>query len=218
MGIIVIKLIINVYLLHFFHLVDLRRLLDSGPWSFDGHLLILHHLQPEETPTSTPLYYVSFWVQVYEFPMGFMSTGVGEQLRNYLDKYMEYNGKNNLGMWRNFMRIGALLDVRVLLKWKKKMRMANGAWAMISFKYERLGSFYFLCDLLDIQNSSVGNYLRCPMEFWHRNGVCGFEPHHDDKVVLVVKSGFGKKAKFSYWIQLWLSLYGSSGCKPAIPL
>lgn len=108
---------------------------------------------------------------------------------------MEYDGTNNLGVWRNYMRIGVLLDVRVPLKRKKKIRMANGAWSMISFTYERLGSFYFLCGLLDIQNGSVGNCLRCPMEFWHMNGVCGFEPHHDDQVVLVVKSGFGKKAK-----------------------
>ena len=30
--------------------------------------------------------YVPFWVQVYDFPEGFMSTGVGEQLGNYVGK------------------------------------------------------------------------------------------------------------------------------------
>ena len=45
----------SLYLFRFFHIVDLQRVLDSGPWSFDGHLLILHHLQPAENPTSIPL-------------------------------------------------------------------------------------------------------------------------------------------------------------------
>ena len=61
---------------------------------------------------------------------------------------MDYDDDNNFGLWRNYMRIRVFLDVRVPLKRKRKVRIVNGEWAMISFTYERLGTFCFLCGLL----------------------------------------------------------------------
>ena len=43
------------------------------------------------------------------------------------------------------MRIRVLLDVWLPLKTRKKIRMEDGAWAYIEFKYERMGTFCFLC-------------------------------------------------------------------------
>ena len=45
----------SLFLFLFYHIVDLRRILEGRPWSFDNHLLILHHLQPEESPSEVPL-------------------------------------------------------------------------------------------------------------------------------------------------------------------
>ncbi|KAF2291546.1 hypothetical protein GH714_025421 [Hevea brasiliensis] len=36
----------------FFQVVDPNRVLDEGPWSFNKHLLVLHHLQRGKTPTN----------------------------------------------------------------------------------------------------------------------------------------------------------------------
>ena len=59
--------------------------------------------------------------------------GVGEQLGNFLGKFLDYDDSNNLGVWRTYMRIRVLLDVRVPLKRKKKISMENGDWAIYSF-------------------------------------------------------------------------------------
>ena len=63
------------------------------------------------------------------------------------------------------MLIRVLLDVKEHLKRRKKIRMENGAWAMISFKYERLGTLCFLC-------GKLGHSDRlCPLQFRARGEV-----------------------------------------------
>ena len=78
MGIAITEAKHGLFLFKFFHQVDLQRVLDIGPWSFDGHLLFLHHLQPGEDPTSVPLHHTPFWVHVYDLPLRFMAQGIGE--------------------------------------------------------------------------------------------------------------------------------------------
>ena len=72
MGITMKEIKPHLYPFRFYHIVDLRRVLDTGPWSFNGHTLILYHLQPGEDHLLVPLTHVPFWVQVYELPAGFM--------------------------------------------------------------------------------------------------------------------------------------------------
>ncbi|XVF83422.1 hypothetical protein PTKIN_Ptkin16aG0485400 [Pterospermum kingtungense] len=41
----------QMFLFQFFHELDLKRVLEGSPWTFDNHLLILHKLGPEEVPS-----------------------------------------------------------------------------------------------------------------------------------------------------------------------
>ncbi|XVF55830.1 hypothetical protein PTKIN_Ptkin06aG0068000 [Pterospermum kingtungense] len=34
----------QIYMFQFYHVVDLQRVYDGGPWSFNNHLLVLHKL------------------------------------------------------------------------------------------------------------------------------------------------------------------------------
>lgn len=45
----------RVCLFQFFHGTDVKRIMDSGPWSFDNQLLLLRQLLPCDNPTSVPL-------------------------------------------------------------------------------------------------------------------------------------------------------------------
>ncbi|CAN0921075.1 hypothetical protein LINGRAHAP2_LOCUS32412 [Linum grandiflorum] len=55
------------------HIIDVRRIIDDGPWSFDGHLLLTHELQQGETPSQVALNTVAFWIQVHNLPHRYFS-------------------------------------------------------------------------------------------------------------------------------------------------
>ena len=56
------------YIFQFFHIVDLQRVMDTGPWSFDGDLLILHHLQSGD---SWATILTAIWIMMMITILGF---------------------------------------------------------------------------------------------------------------------------------------------------
>lgn len=133
------------FLFQFYHKVDIQRVLKGGPWSFDGHLLILGMMQHGEIPQQVELYKVPFWVQVHNIPVGFMTVAVGQLLANFMGDFLEYDEKNFL---RSYMRVRVLIDVRKPLKRLKRVKKPGGVAKEVMFKYEKLGSFCYLCGML----------------------------------------------------------------------
>ncbi|EEF35176.1 conserved hypothetical protein [Ricinus communis] len=80
----------QLFLFQFFHPLDLKRIMEGGPWTFDNHMLILHHLQQGEISSNILLFYIAVWVQIHELPIGCMSKAVGRQLSNFIGTFMEY--------------------------------------------------------------------------------------------------------------------------------
>ncbi|CAN1275000.1 hypothetical protein LINPERPRIM_LOCUS15571 [Linum perenne] len=54
-GIQIVDLGNRLILFRFFHIIDLTWVLDAGPWNFNGHLLLIHKLEPGENPITVPL-------------------------------------------------------------------------------------------------------------------------------------------------------------------
>ena len=91
------------YLFQFFHEVDIRRVIDSGPWSFDNHTLLVHRPKENEQLGQILLFNVDFWVQVYKLPIGFMSEKIACSIGNYIGKFMQSVPTNYTGTWRNYI-------------------------------------------------------------------------------------------------------------------
>ncbi|MFQ6658913.1 hypothetical protein Gotur_027997, partial [Gossypium turneri] len=82
--------------------------------------LVFHQLEKGEDPTKVPLIFVNFWVQVHELPVRCFSKTIARQLGDFIEKFLEYDLKSiNRGV-RNLFRNIVQLDVRKLLKRKKK--------------------------------------------------------------------------------------------------
>ncbi|CAN1822554.1 hypothetical protein LINPERHAP1_LOCUS30009 [Linum perenne] len=81
----------KVIIFRFGHEVDLRRVVESGPYSFDQNLLILHELKPGENPKEVDLHFVEFWVQVHNLTVGFFSETVGKALKDFVGQFVEYD-------------------------------------------------------------------------------------------------------------------------------
>ncbi|GAU17074.1 hypothetical protein TSUD_105730 [Trifolium subterraneum] len=151
----------NLSVFIFFHPRDLERVLKKGPWSFDGHTLILGLLQQGQTPTSVALNHVPFWVQIHDVPVGGMTTTAGKQSGNFIGEFMEYDEKNNSNFLSTFMRIRVLVDIRKPLKRFKKIKTKVGSHE-VKLKYERLGSICYYCGILGHNEDSCKSLFESP--------------------------------------------------------
>lgn len=130
-------------------------------WSFDSHLLVLGRVHVGAIMANIPLVHVPFWVQIHNLPLGFMTATLGTYLGNFIITFMEYDKTNSTNLWRKYMRIRVMIDVRLPLKKKKKVKIQGGIWSTMVFKYERLGVFFFLYGLLAHSDKSCDDrFLR----------------------------------------------------------
>lgn len=94
-------------LARFYHKVDLKRVIDGGPWSIGNHPLIIHPLKVGEVPHRVPLDRLAFWIQIYNLPVRSFSENVGRSLGNFIGRFLEYDTTNRGAIWKPFMRIRA---------------------------------------------------------------------------------------------------------------
>ncbi|CAN1848930.1 hypothetical protein LINPERHAP1_LOCUS39115 [Linum perenne] len=103
-------------LIRFEHEVDLRRVIEGGPWSFDQNLLVLRELKSGEQPRDVEMYQADFWVQVHNLSAGFFSKTVGVALGNFVGTFNEYDERNAYTFRDPVMRIRVTLDIRKPLR------------------------------------------------------------------------------------------------------
>ena len=77
-----------------------------------------------------------------------MSESIGKQLGNYIGFFLENDTSNNGGSVKEYMRLRVSMDVRSPLKRGKRLRTPKGDGFFVSFKYERLSLFCFICGCL----------------------------------------------------------------------
>ena len=67
----------NLFLFKFFHELDLERVRNGGPWTFDRCVLLTKHQQEDEEPSDVELFDIELYVQRYDLPTGLQSGSVG---------------------------------------------------------------------------------------------------------------------------------------------
>ncbi|KAJ8765838.1 hypothetical protein K2173_015792 [Erythroxylum novogranatense] len=148
MGMQVREVKTGLYVFQFFHAVDVHRILDMRPCTFDNHLLILDRFGVSSSPFAVPLYHVPFWIQVHGLPSGFRSARVLQDIGNKIGQFLELDPTNFERSWNSYLRMRVSWDVRRPLREGFKLRHDKGDWFTVGFTYERLPSFCFLCGLL----------------------------------------------------------------------
>ncbi|KAL4308458.1 hypothetical protein GQ457_01G027980 [Hibiscus cannabinus] len=112
------------------------------------HQLLLYRLKDGENPLQVPLVYADFWVLVHNIPYGFMSAAMANQLGNFIGSFVEYDSTAISSDFRGIMRIRVSMDISKPLKRRKKLGLLSGISTYISFQYEKLKLFCFLCGRL----------------------------------------------------------------------
>lgn len=136
------------YAFVFYHILDIRKVLEGGPWSFEHNLLVLQQYSEGDDPLSVALEESDIWIQVYDLPKGFASENVLKSVGNYIGKFVKSDPNNFKSSWKSFLRIRVTLQVCKPLKRRMKIKREGGNWGWINFKYERLSTYCFVCGML----------------------------------------------------------------------
>ncbi|KAL2892709.1 Chaperone SurA [Bienertia sinuspersici] len=110
----------NLFIFHFFAAADRKQVLDSGPWAFDDHLMVLRPMEGDEQPENLEFSYADFWVRVYNMPMEKRSKEGAMWLGGSLGALLEYDD-SDLSGWTKSMRIRVRINIHKPLGRGKKV-------------------------------------------------------------------------------------------------
>ena len=136
----------NIFVFKFFHEMDMQRVLDDGPWTFNNQALLVKRLEVGEQLSDIKLQELYMWIQVYDLPVGFNSESILKSIGNYVGRFLQSDPKNFQGVWKQFLRIKVAINVHKPLKNQMRIKKPKGDWMWIKFKYERLPSYVFIVD------------------------------------------------------------------------
>lgn len=150
------------YSFTFFHKMDIQKVMDGGPCSFEQATLVLHKLADGEDPCTVKMQNVEMWVQAYDIPKGFISENILKSVGASVGKFVRVDSNTFDGIWKPFVRIGVAINIDKPLKRRMKIKKEGGGWSWINFKYERLGTFCFVCGVLGHSERDCGIVYRNP--------------------------------------------------------
>lgn len=108
----------------------------------------MSRLQLGQNPRCVDLNHMELWVQIHDLKVGFMSEKVLTGIGNYIGKFISSCPSNFVGVWREYMRIRVLLNLVTPLKRRMKIKITGNEWSWVSFKYENVPSFCFICGIV----------------------------------------------------------------------
>lgn len=132
----------------FFHKMDLQKVIDGGPWSFEQAMLVYNQVGEGEDPVTVKLQEVEMWVQIYDIPRGFLSETILKSIGSSIGRYIKSDPGTFEGGWKSYVRIRVLMNVEKPLKRRMKIKREGDNWSWLNFKYERLGTFCFVCGII----------------------------------------------------------------------
>lgn len=138
----------NLFIFQFYHEIDVKRVMQGCPWSFNRRALIMKRLKEGDNPRSIELNTLDLWVQIHDLKVGFMSEKVVKQIGDYIGSFVESCSSNFVGVWREYMRVRVTIDLSKPLKRHMKIRQTGDSWYWITFKYENVPTFCFICGII----------------------------------------------------------------------
>uniref|UniRef100_A0A803QRE7 CCHC-type domain-containing protein n=1 Tax=Cannabis sativa TaxID=3483 RepID=A0A803QRE7_CANSA len=164
MGMFVKQLDNNRFLFQFYHEVDIQKVINGSPWTYDRMQLIIERLRVGGDPKALPLNTLHIWVQLHDMEPGCMAEVTAAKVGNTMGKYIESDPKNFIGVWRAFLRIRVTLSIDKPLRPRMKLTKDDGSWFWINFKYERPLTFCFICGIIGHSERFCHKLFHQPIE------------------------------------------------------
>ena len=128
--------------------VDLERVMEYEPWTFDKHLVLFQRIEDSTTISSLSFNECAFWIQIHNLPIKSMTSELGMSIGKSLGRVICVSETNE------FASIGRSLRIRVAINVNKPLSRGRKLWengvgvGWASFRYERLPNFCYWCGSL----------------------------------------------------------------------
>ncbi|KAL0389051.1 UNVERIFIED_CONTAM: hypothetical protein Scaly_0262200 [Sesamum calycinum] len=124
------------------------RVLDRYPWAYEKKLLVWAPIEAVDNPNLVDLSWCDFRIHIHGLPLGKMTRDLAAFIGNNLGKFKEVDLDSNGEVWGSSVRIRASVDITKPLKRALKIRTVLGDEQLVTFTYERLSNFCYLCGVM----------------------------------------------------------------------
>lgn len=138
----------NILQFKFSSMYQLNWMERNSPWNFDNNLLLLTRWRQGLSSTNTNFTHSPFWVQVWGLPFEYMNVEVGKELGRKLGNVIEVDKRSMQDDQVKFLRIKVDLPIDKPLRRGGYIFAYKGEQNWVSFRCERLPTFFFLCGKL----------------------------------------------------------------------
>lgn len=128
--------------------MDISRVIEGSPWTYDRMQLVFVHLKEGDNPRTVQINKIDFWIPLHDIQPGFMTQKVCKDVGNYIGEFLESVRNNFTGIWRDYLRIRVRIQIDKPLKRRMKIKTVGGEWFWVTFKYEHISTFCFICGML----------------------------------------------------------------------
>ncbi|KAM6590994.1 hypothetical protein CsatA_013599 [Cannabis sativa] len=94
-GVYVKEIESNRYLFQFYHEIDLERVIEGSPWTFNRQQFIFRRLQRAEDPEKVVINILNMWVQIHGLQTSFKSASVVERLGGFVGTFIKLDCYEN---------------------------------------------------------------------------------------------------------------------------
>ncbi|KAL0414030.1 UNVERIFIED_CONTAM: hypothetical protein Sradi_1604700 [Sesamum radiatum] len=136
------------FLFRFNHVLDRNRALDGCPWSFEKNVLVLSGINENENPMHVDLNWCDFHVHVHDLPLSKMNLGIATFIGNKIGKFKDLEMEPSGSAWGATLRIRIAINITLLLPRALKLKTTMGEEQLVTFTYERLPNFCYICGCL----------------------------------------------------------------------
>ena len=135
----------NVLVFEFDDIIDLERVLEYEPWSYDKSLIAFQRVTDVELLPQMIYNQVTFWVQLHNLPLKHLTYDTGEAIGNAIGRVVQVADPEDDGAGGEFLRVRVTMDISKPLPRCSKLRSDGKQIGMVALKYERLTNFCYWC-------------------------------------------------------------------------
>lgn len=137
----------NLFILHFNHPLDRTHAMEGCPWLLDRHALLLALIPPDVTPEAMVLTEMNIVVRLNDVPVSHRNPDMARKLCAMIGSVLEVIPPKG-EYYQAYIQVKVQIDISEPIVQGMFLRMANGVSKWISFTYERLPVYCYLCGII----------------------------------------------------------------------